>query len=90
MRAIKDRPQTIGIVAIVVLVIRFVAIYWMTQPSFSGAHFYFSWMTIAAMAGIGGIWLFLFLGQLKGQTIIPIHETWVEEALREGALKINA
>ena len=90
MRAIKDRPQTIGIVAIVVLVIRFVAIYWMTQPSFSGVHFYFSWMTIAALAGIGGIWLFLFIGQLKGQTIIPIHETWVEEALREGALKINA
>jgi hypothetical protein len=90
MRAIKDRPQTIGIVAIVVLVVRFVAIYWMTQPSFSGVHFYFSWMTVAALAGIGGIWLFLFIGQLKGQTIIPIHETWVEEALREGALKINA
>jgi hypothetical protein len=27
--------------------------------------------------------LYLFLNQLKGQTIIPIHETWVEEALRE-------
>ena len=90
MRAIKDRPATIGFVAIVILVIRFIAIYWMTQPSFSGVHFYFSWMTIAALAGIGGIWLFLFIGQLKGQSIIPIHETWVEEAVREGALKINA
>ena len=48
MRAIKDRPATIGFVAIVILVIRFIAIYWMTQPSFSGVHFYFSWMTIAA------------------------------------------
>ena len=57
---------------------------------YSGAHFYFSWMTLAALAGIGGLWLFLFIGQLKGQTIIPIHETWVEEAVREGALQINA
>ena len=28
--------------------------------------------------------------QLKGQTIIPIHETWVEEAIREGAVRVNA
>jgi len=90
MRAIKDRPSTIAIVAVIILVMRFVAIYWMTQPSFSGASFYFSWMTVAAWAGIGGIWLFLFIGQLKGQTIIPIHETWVEEAVREGALNANA
>jgi hypothetical protein len=90
IRAIKDRPSTIAIVAVIILVMRFVAIYWMTQPSFTGANFYFSWMTIAALAGIGGLWLFLFIGQLKGQTIIPIHETWVEEAMREGALKANA
>src|SRR5438477_7388577 len=72
MRAIKDRPSTIGVVAVIILVMRFVAIYWMTQPSYSGVHFYFSWMTVAALAGIGGLWLFLFIGQLKGQTIIPI------------------
>jgi len=90
MRSIKDRPFTIGIVAMIILVVRFFAIFWLTQPSFSGVHFYFSWMTLAALAGIGGIWLFLFIGQLKGQTIIPIHETWVEEAVREGALKVNA
>ena len=90
MRAIKDRPSTIAVVAIVILVMRFVGIYWLTQPSYTGEHFYFSWMTLAALFGIGGVWLYVFIGQLKGQTIIPIHETWVEEAVREGALKVNA
>jgi len=90
MRAIKDRPGTVGAVAMIILVIRFFAIYWLTEPSFSGAHFHFSWISLAALAGIGGVWLYLFIGQLKGQTIIPIHETWVEEAIREGALKTNA
>jgi hypothetical protein len=90
MRAIKDRPGTVGAVAMIILVIRFFAIYWLTEPSFSGAHFHFSWISLAAMAGIGGIWVYLFIGQLKGQSIIPIHETWVEEAIREGALKTNA
>ena len=43
-----------------------------------------------AAAAIGGVWVWAFIGQLKGQTIIPIHETWVEEAIREGAVKIHA
>jgi hypothetical protein len=90
MRAIKDRPSTVGAVAMIILVIRFFAIYWLTEPSFSGARFHVSWISLTALAGIGGIWLYLFIGQLKGQTIIPIHETWVEEAIREGALKTNA
>jgi hypothetical protein len=85
MRAIKDRPSTIGIVAIVILVARYASIIWLTQPAWSREHFQYSWMALASLVGVGGLWLYLFLGQLKGQTIIPIHETWVEEALREGA-----
>jgi hypothetical protein len=84
MRAIKDRPGTIAIVAIVVLVARYAGIIWLTQPAWSRGHFRYSWMNLASLIGVGGLWLYLFIGQLKGQTIIPIHETWVEEALREG------
>lgn len=90
MRAIKDRPETIRIVTMIILVMRFVDIYWLTAPAHYGTHFYFSWMTIAAFAAVGGIWLWAFIQQLKGQTVIPIHETWVDEALREGALTRNA
>jgi hypothetical protein len=90
MRAIKDRPETIRIVTMIILVMRFIDIYWLTAPAHYGTHFYFSWMTIAAFAAVGGIWLWAFIQQLKGQTVIPIHETWVDEAIREGALTRNA
>ncbi len=90
VRAVKDRPSTIAAVAVIILVMRFVAIFWLTEPAYSGEHFHFSWMTLAALIGVGGVWLYAFIGQLKGQTIIPIHETWVEEVVREGALKANA
>jgi hypothetical protein len=89
MRTIKDRPQTLAIVTIILLVMRFVDVYWLTAPAFSD-HFHFSIWTIAALAGIGGIWLWAFIQQLKGQTIIPIHESWVDEAIREGALTRHA
>ena len=87
MRDIKDRPSTIAIVTVIILVMRFVDIYWLVGPAHYGTHFHFSWITPFAFLGIGGLWLFAFITQLKGQTIIPIHETWVEEAIREGALR---
>ena len=90
MRPIKDRPTTIGIVTVILLVMRYVAIYWLIAPSFYGEHFVYNWMDLASLVGIGGLFMWAFIGQLKGQTIIPIHETWVEEAIREGALKADA
>jgi hypothetical protein len=90
MRAIKDRPRTIAIVTVILLAMRFVDIYWLVAPAHYGEQFHISWITLFAFLGIGGIWLWAFIGQLKGQTIIPIHETWVDEAIREGALTRNA
>jgi hypothetical protein len=90
MRDIKDRPKTIMIVTIIILLMRFVDTYWLIGPAFYGDTFHISWITPFAFLGIGGLWLFAFLAQLKGQTIIPIHETWVEEAIREGALTTEA
>ncbi|MDQ3283095.1 MAG: hypothetical protein M3Q69_16975, partial [Acidobacteriota bacterium] len=84
---IKDRPRTIAIVTVIILAMRFVDIYWTIGPAHYGPDFHFSWITPFAFLGIGGLWLFAFIAQLKGQTIIPIHETWVDEAIREGALQ---
>jgi hypothetical protein len=88
MRGIKDRPATIGIVAVIVLVMRYIGTLWNIAPAFG--HYSYTLWDVSSLLGVGGIWLYFFLGQLKGQTIIPIHETWVEEAIREGAIKVNA
>lgn len=87
MRSIKDRASTIGVLAMIILVMRYVDIYWLTAPSYYGETFHYSWMDLTTLFGIGGLWVWLFIVQLKGQTILPIHETWVEEALREGAVR---
>lgn len=89
MRAIKDRAGTIAVVTVIVLVVRYIALYWLTAPSYY-EHFRYSWVGLTSLVGIGGLWLWAFIGQLKGQSIIPVHETWVEEAIRDGALNVNA
>ena len=90
MRAIKDRPGSIAVVAVIVLVMHYVWDYWLIAPAYYGEEFHFSWMSVATFVAIGGIWFWALVNQLKGQTIIPIHETWVEEAIREGRLTVNA
>jgi hypothetical protein len=89
IRHIKDNPQSIAVVAVIIIVARYIAIYWLIAPAWSGEHFSYSWQDLATLLGIGGIWMWAFIGQLKGQTIIPVHETWVEEAIREGAVRIE-
>ena len=89
MRPIKDRAETISVVTVIIIVMRYVAIYWTIAPSWYD-HFHYSIWSLTSLIGIGGVWIWAFLDQLKGQTIIPIHETWVEEAIREGALRVNA
>jgi hypothetical protein len=90
MRPIKDHPKTIGVVTVIILFMRFVDVYWLCGPAHYATIPPTFWITIFAFLGIGGLWLAAFIWQLKGQTIIPIHETWVEEAIREGALTRNA
>jgi hypothetical protein len=90
MRGIKDHPKTIGVVTVIILLMRFIDLTWLVVPAYYPGVPPAFWITIAAFVGIGGLWLAAFIWQLKGQTIIPIHETWVEEAIREGALTRNA
>jgi len=89
MRSIKDRAETISVVTVVILIMRYVAIYCLISPS-RYDHFHYSIWSLTSLVGIGGVWIWTFIEQLKGQTIIPIHETWVEEAIREGAIRVNA
>ena len=89
MRAIKDRPGSIAIVTVILLVMRYLDLYWLIAPTYHHGEFHYSWISAMSLLGIGGIWLWAFIQQLKGQTIVPIHETWVEEAIREGELKID-
>jgi hypothetical protein len=90
MRDIKDRPSTIAVVTIVILLVHYVYDYWLIVPAFSRQNFQVSWVSATSFIGIGGVWFWFLVQQLKGQTIIPIHETWVEEAIREGRVKASA
>ena len=63
----KRNSKVFASIAVVLLAARYMEMLWLIAPTFSfRSHaFAFHWMDLAAMAGIGGTWLWLFANGLK-------------------------
>jgi hypothetical protein len=71
-------------VAVVILAMRFVDLYWMVAPDYHQGHFFVSWMDFVLPVGLGGIWLAAFLWQLELRPLMPLIDPHLEEALEHG------
>ncbi|MGA7613618.1 MAG: hypothetical protein WBX15_00425 [Thermoanaerobaculia bacterium] len=81
MRRIKDRPSVIRIVAILVLLVHAVDVFWLITPAFLqqgpdpwNTPFHLSWLDFAAWIGLTGLWVGLFLWQLGKRAVFPEGE----------------
>jgi hypothetical protein len=75
-RSIKRNMRAVATVAIGLLVMRLVNLFWAVLPaptrhSDVGG---FSWMDIVAPVGIGGIWVAIFIRQLKRRPLLPLND----------------
>ena len=81
-RDLKRRPRQLVFVAGLMLVMRLVDLFWQVEPGFAGRHVpALYWMYAAAPLAIGGIWLWLFLGELKKRPLLPVNDPYLAEAL---------
>jgi hypothetical protein len=83
-RDLKRNFKLLAGIAIFVLFMRLVDIYWLVAPDFRQGAFGVSWMDIAAPIGMGGIWLAYFLIQLGERPLMPLHDPHLVEALEHG------
>lgn len=84
-RDLKRNARTVRLVALTILVMRYVDLYWLTGPEFHNGAFTISWMDAVMPLGIGGIWLWFFAGQLQARPLVPIQDPYLEEALSHSA-----
>jgi len=73
-RDLKRNPKRLAIVAAGLIVLRFVDVFWLITPAFSPAAITFHWMDPLAAIGLGGLWLYFFVGQLKGRPLLPVND----------------
>ncbi|MFN7999099.1 MAG: hypothetical protein U0Q18_36090 [Bryobacteraceae bacterium] len=83
-RDIKRNFNLLRAVAVIVIVMRFVDLYWVVAPDFRKGHFGVSWMDFLAPIGLGGIWVAAFLWQLEKRPLMPLADPHLEEALEHG------
>jgi len=70
MRDIKRRSKALLWIAAGILGMRLVDTFWLIVPGFEGAALH--WMDLALIAGIGGIWLGVFLWRLEKSPLLPL------------------
>ncbi|MEW6210964.1 MAG: hypothetical protein AB1631_21550, partial [Acidobacteriota bacterium] len=64
-RDLKRSGRWLATLAVVVLVMRLVDLYWLMAPDFHEGSFHLHWMDVALPLGLGGVWLWFFAWQLK-------------------------
>jgi hypothetical protein len=78
-RDVKRNARLLTAVAMAVIAAQFLDLFWMITPAFHPQHFAIHWMDIAAMLGVGGIWIWFFVLQLKGRPLIVVNDPSLPE-----------
>jgi len=79
-RQTKRRIEILSKVAIAMLVMRLIDLFWIIAPNFHPEKFSIHWMDILAPLGIGGLWVAAFAWQLKTRALLPINDPRMKEA----------
>lgn len=83
-RTLKRSGRTLIRIAAIIIVMRFVDLFWLVAPNFDRTGFQVHWMDFLAPIGIGGVWLARFLFQLKKWPLLPLGDPHLGEAIAHG------
>ncbi len=82
-RTLKRDPHKLVVVAVLILIMRFIDLLWMIAPAFTRERFHISWMDIVAPIAFGGLWLAMFSSELSKRSLIPINDPQYESVLEQ-------
>ncbi len=69
-------------ISVWILFVHWVDIYWIVMPSLHQHGINISWLDFAALAGIGGIFVWFFWNKLSSQALIPINDPGLAESIK--------
>ncbi len=73
-RDVKQHTGVLALVALGVIVARFVDLFWLVTPAFHPDGFSIHWLDVVTPIGVGGIWLAAFVWQLKGRSLVAVND----------------
>ncbi|RKG89875.1 hypothetical protein [Corallococcus terminator] len=82
-RTLKEKPRLMAVIAVYLLLIHAVDLYWLIWPAFSGeAGPTFHWTLITAFVGVGGVSVGYALFRARGRYTLPVKDPYIAESLR--------
>lgn len=80
-RDLKRNAQALAFLALGIVFMRWVDLFWLTAPEFYAGNFHVHWMDFLAPIGLGGVWLAFFIWQLQNRPLLPVGDAQLAEAL---------
>lgn len=83
-RDLKRDATLLVPVALLLMVMHWVDYFWNVAPVFSPGALSLHWLDPVAPLALGGIWLWLFVRELKKRPLLPVGDPYLDEVLHDG------
>lgn len=80
-RDLKRTPRLLGGVALLMLLMRYLDLFWQVEPAFHEGELYFHWLFPATLLAVGGLWLAAFFRELKQRPLLPVNDPDLADAV---------
>jgi hypothetical protein len=74
LRFVKKNPTRLRTLALWIIVMRMLDVFWIVEPAFRQRGLEVYWTDLAALIGLGGIWLAYFIWNLKARPLLASHD----------------
>jgi hypothetical protein len=83
-RDLKRRAGRLAALAALVIVMRVIDLFWLVAPEFRRQGLRIDWFDPVTVIGVCGVWLALFIRELKTRPMLPLRDPHLIDALSEG------
>ncbi|MFG0316142.1 MAG: quinol:cytochrome C oxidoreductase [Planctomycetota bacterium JB042] len=80
-RHVKRNKSSLAFFCILMLLMHWVDMYWLVMPSMRTETLGFSFVDVACLLGLGGLFVGGFLSRLRGQLLAPVRDPYFEDSL---------
>jgi hypothetical protein len=74
LRFVKKNPTRLRTLAVWIIIMKILDVFWIVEPAFRQRGLEVYWTDLAALIGVGGIWLAFFIWNLKSRPLLPSRD----------------
>ena len=81
-RNLKLQPRKLAVVAVYLLIVHGVDLYWLIFPAYDSEHPAVPWTLFTAFIGVGGVAVGFALLRSRNRYTVPVKDPYIAESLR--------